>query len=126
MWAIEPFRGRIVSRRDGGGTLVRKPGFDDGPAFDVGRDGESQECEDGRGGVGEIGLEMAAEGQIGAGEGDDAFRTMDAGEIGIGLDPGVAGGQLGPDPVGFVGQRDEVGLPIACAAHASRRRRQAS
>ena len=52
-------------------------------------------------------------GQLGAGQGDDAFGTVGPGEIGVGLDPGVAGRQLGPDPVGLVGQRDEVGITFA-------------
>ena len=102
-----------MSSRDERGAVGRGPGCDDGLPFDVVRDGESQECEDRRGGVGQVGLEVPAGGHVGAGQGEDSFGTVGPREVGVGLDPGTAGRQLGPDPVGLVGQRDEVGIALA-------------
>ena len=48
-----------------------------------------------------------------AAEGDDAFGAVGAGQVGVGLDPGRAGPELRADPVGVVGQRDQVGVALA-------------
>ena len=75
--------------------------------------GQAQEGEDRGRDVGQVGLEVAAGGQAHAGEGDDAFGPVRAGKVGVGLDPGRARGELGADPVGLVGQRDQVGVSLA-------------
>ena len=110
---------RASLRADRGGSggragVGRRAGrADDRLAFDVGRDGEAEQGEDRGRGVDQIGLEMAAGGEARAGEGDDSLGPVGAGEIGVGLDPGAAGRQLGADPVGLVGQGDQVGISLA-------------
>ena len=75
--------------------------------------GQAEEGEDRRRGVGQVGLEVTAGRQVGAGQRDDAFGPVRAGEVRVGLDPGRAGGQLGAHPVGFIGQGDQVGITFA-------------
>ena len=90
----------------------RAPG--EGLALDVGGDRQAEER---RGSSGRCRAGSAARvrpgGDPGPGEGDDPLGPVRAGQVRVGLDPGLARGELGPDPVRLVGQGDQVGVAFA-------------